>query len=115
MVRMVTAPFHICQSTKFVDWIETSAVGTRIAITAHGASGSKGAVSPEEVTAAILKTLVGRAEAYLDCNDPIRDVVITVPAYFNETQKTALNDAADIAGLRVLRLLSEPVRCRYFI
>ena len=109
--RMRTAPFYIHQSTKFTDWVETSAVGTKIAISALESSGAKGTVSPEEVAAVILRALVARAEKFLDAKQRIRDVVITVPAYFNETQKAALNDAAEIAGLRVLRLLTEPVMC----
>lgn len=54
----------------------------------------------------ILKELKLQAEAYLACE--IKDAVITVPAYFNQSQKNATKDAAKIAGLNVLRLIHEP-------
>ncbi|MBV1877197.1 MAG: Fe-S protein assembly chaperone HscA [Pseudomonadales bacterium] len=65
-----------------------------------------GTVSPVEASAEILKTLVQRAEATLAGS--LDGVVITVPAYFDEAQRQATKDAATIANINVLRLLSEP-------
>ncbi len=62
--------------------------------------------SPVEVSAEILKTLKQRAEAVL--GGPLSGVVVTVPAYFDDAQRQATKDAARLAGLPVLRLLSEP-------
>lgn len=60
----------------------------------------------EEVSAMILAKLKESAEAYLD--QQITDVVITVPAYFNDAQRRATIDAGTIAGLNVLRIINEP-------
>lgn len=60
----------------------------------------------EELSALILKSLKEDAEAYLQ--QEVRDVVITVPAYFNAIQRQATQQAAQMAGLNVLRLLNEP-------
>ena len=65
-----------------------------------------GPKSPVEVSADILKVLASRGQAYFGTH--IDGVVITVPAYFDEAQRQATKDAARIAGLKVLRLLSEP-------
>lgn len=65
-----------------------------------------GDVSPVEASAEILKVLRQRAEATLD--GPLDGAVITVPAYFDEAQRQATKDAALLAGIKVLRLLSEP-------
>jgi molecular chaperone HscA len=65
-----------------------------------------GPVSPIQVGADILKALAARAEAAL--GGELEGVVITVPAYFDEAQRQATRAAARIAGLKVLRLLSEP-------
>jgi molecular chaperone HscA len=65
-----------------------------------------GDVSPVEVSAEILKVLAARAESVL--GGELCGVVITVPAYFDEAQRQATKDAARLAGLKVLRLLSEP-------
>ena len=67
------------------------------------AAGSK---SPVEVSAEILATLRYRAEDTFD--DELYGAVITVPAYFDEGQRQATKDAAQLAGLNVLRLISEP-------
>jgi Fe-S protein assembly chaperone HscA len=63
-------------------------------------------VTPPEVSALILRSLKERAEAYL--HEPVHKVVITVPAYFNDSQRQATKDAGRIAGLEVVRLLNEP-------
>lgn len=62
--------------------------------------------SPEELSALILGSLKSDAEAFLQ--KPISDVVISVPAYFNDQQRKATVDAGLIAGLRVERLINEP-------
>ena len=65
-----------------------------------------GVKSPVEVSAQILATLRQRAEDAL--GDELVGAVITVPAYFDDAQRQATKDAAQLAGLNVLRLLSEP-------
>jgi molecular chaperone DnaK len=63
-------------------------------------------LSPEEISSLILKKLVNDASRYLNCN--IKQAVITVPAYFNDSQRMGTKDAGIIAGLEVLRILNEP-------
>lgn len=63
-------------------------------------------ISPEEISALVLKKLVEDASRYL--GEKINDVVITVPAYFNDAQRQATKDAGRIAGLNVLRIINEP-------
>jgi molecular chaperone DnaK len=63
-------------------------------------------VSPAEAQAHILVAMRDAAESFVGA--PIREAVITVPAFFDEAQRQATRDAAEIAGLRALRLLSEP-------
>jgi molecular chaperone DnaK len=62
--------------------------------------------SPEEISAHILKKLKTDASTYL--NTEISQAIITVPAYFNDSQRQATKDAGSIAGLEVLRILNEP-------
>lgn len=62
--------------------------------------------TPPEISALILKELKRRAEAAL--GETVRRVVITVPAYFNDSQRQATRDAGRLAGLEVLRLVNEP-------
>jgi molecular chaperone HscA len=65
-----------------------------------------GTKSPVEISAEILATLRQRAEDTFD--DELFGAVVTVPAYFDDAQRQATKDAAELAGLRVLRLISEP-------
>ena len=76
-------------------------MGTRTKINLEGKDHS-----PEEITAKVLQKLKVDAESYL--GHEVKEAVITVPAYFDDSQRTAVKNAGEIAGLEVLRIINEP-------
>ena len=69
-------------------------------------NGEKKTLHPEEISAMVLTEMTNIASSYL--GEEVKDVVVTVPAYFNDSQRQATKDAAVIAGLNVLRIINEP-------
>jgi molecular chaperone DnaK len=67
--------------------------------------------TPQEISARVLQKLKRDAEAYL--GEKVTDAVITVPAYFNDSQRQATKEAGEIAGLNVLRIINEPTAAAF--
>jgi molecular chaperone DnaK len=85
-----TMPYEVCRASNGDAWVR---IGER-------------SYSPQEISAFVLERMKGIAEDFLDCE--VRDVIVTVPAYFDDAQRQATKDAGRIAGLEVRRILNEP-------
>lgn len=94
---------EVAQERKMVPYqvIAGPAGDARVKIPATGKE-----YTPQEISAMILGKMKADAEAYL--GEPVNQAVITVPAYFNDSQRQATKDAGKIAGLEVLRIINEP-------
>jgi molecular chaperone DnaK len=88
--EMELVPFKIVQGDNGDAWVE----------------GRSKKYAPSQISAFILQKMKETAEAYL--GEPVTEAVITVPAYFNDSQRQATKDAGKIAGLEVLRIINEP-------
>ncbi len=89
---MDMVPYKIVPAPNGDAWVEAPALGKKMA--------------PPEISARVLRKLKEDAEAYL--GEEIKEAVITVPAYFNDSQRQATKDAGRIAGLEVKRIINEP-------
>lgn len=87
-------PFNIVEGKNGDAWVEVVE------------SGEKKNLPPEQISSMVLAKLKADAESYL--GEPVTKAVITVPAYFNDSQRQATKDAGMIAGLEVLRIINEP-------
>jgi len=92
---------EVTREEQLVPYKTVSASNGDVRVVAHGKE-----YSPPEISAMILQKLKTDAEAYL--GETITDAVVTVPAYFNDSQRQATKDAGKIAGLNVLRIINEP-------
>ena len=93
---------EIAKETKDVPYTVES-VGTKVKI---NSAWMKKSFSPEEISACVLRKLADDASKYL--GQTVTQAVVTVPAYFNDSQRQATKDAGKIAGLDVLRIINEP-------
>jgi molecular chaperone DnaK len=92
---------EVLQETKLIPYKVVKAANGDVRVEVRGKQ-----YSPPEVSAMILRKLKEAAEAYL--GEKVTQAVITVPAYFNDSQRQATKDAGKIAGLEVLRIINEP-------
>ena len=92
---------EISEEMKFVPYTVKSGEGDSVVVLAQGNE-----VTPPEISARILQKLKKAAENYL--GGPVTAAVITVPAYFNDSQRQATKDSGRIAGLDVKRIINEP-------
>src|SRR3989339_1124672 len=92
---------EVGQEEKMVPYKVVGAPDEMVKVEARGKQ-----YSPPEISAMILQKLKETAEAYL--GEKVTDAVITVPAYFNDSQRQATKDAGKIAGLDVKRIINEP-------
>lgn len=92
---------EVSSEEKLVPYKVTKAPNDDVRVIAGGKE-----YSPPEISAMILQYLKRAAEDYL--GEPVTKAVITVPAYFNDSQRQATKDAGEIAGLEVLRIINEP-------
>ncbi len=92
---------EVLQETKLVPYKVVKATNGDARVEVRGKE-----YSPPEISAMILRKLKEAAEAYL--GEKVTQAVITVPAYFNDSQRQATKDAGKIAGLEVLRIINEP-------
>uniref|UniRef100_H2XU53 Stress-70 protein, mitochondrial n=1 Tax=Ciona intestinalis TaxID=7719 RepID=H2XU53_CIOIN len=89
--ELKTSTFKIVKATNGDAWVE-------------GTDGKR--YSPSQIGAFVLTKMKETAESYL--NQPVKNAVVTVPAYFNDSQRQATKDAGQISGLNVLRVINEP-------
>ena len=100
--RFMGRRYDECTSElKTVPYNVKSGTGNRAVVEIDGED-----FTPEQISAMILSKMKADAEKYL--GEPVTDAVITVPAYFNDAQRQATNDAGKIAGLNVQRIVNEP-------
>src|SRR4026209_2472208 len=92
---------EVSEEMKIVPYEVVKGANDDARVTAEGTE-----YAPPEISAMILQKLKTDAEAYL--GEPVTDVVVTVPAYFNNAQREATKDAGKIAGLNVVRIINEP-------
>lgn len=102
--RLIGRRFEDPMTQKDIDLVPYSIVKADNGDAWVEAEGEK--MSPSQISAMILKKMKETAEAYL--GEPVTQAVITVPAYFNDSQRQATKDAGQIAGLEVLRIINEP-------
>ena len=100
--RFMGRRYDECTSElKTVPYNVKSGTGNRAVVEIEGED-----FTPEQISAMILSKMKADAEKYL--GEPVTDAVITVPAYFNDSQRQATKDAGKIAGLNVQRIVNEP-------
>jgi L1 cell adhesion molecule like protein len=106
--RLIGRKFSDQNVHKYSKWWPIRVVddGNDIAKVQIKTNGTDKTFFPEGISAKILKKLKQTAEKHLGCE--VTNAVITVPAYFNDSQKEATKDAGAIAGLNVLKIINEP-------